>query len=142
MRISHNIILKSNRHLDWVKLYNYKYSSRCTSMWLIPIVDATLTTEKTTPLRSSTDDSTSWCCKHVKITLRKSSCEVNWNLTNNCHWRLCVHYRGISKSMIMETCSFYGRGSFGVENSLIYLCTTRRSKPKRWYRDLRWCLQS
>ena len=112
-----------------------------TYVWLIPNVDATLNTTSTTLLRSGTNDSTSWCCKHVKITLRKTSCEVNSKLTNNCHWK-CVHYCGISRFIIMKTFSFYRRGLSGVYNTLIYIWTIGRSKPKRWCRDLGWCLQS
>ena len=106
------------------ELYNYKYSSRFTSVWLIPIIDAALTAASTTPLRSEMDDSTSWCCKIAKITLRKTSCEVNSKLTRKFDWK-CVHYREMSRLILMYTCSFQGRGSFGVKNWDI-------SAPSEW----------
>ena len=101
-----------------------------TSMWLIPIVDATLMEISTTSLRSNMEDSQSWCYKYVKKPLRPTICGVNWKLTNNCHRRLCVHYCRISRSMIMDTHSFYGRGSSSVKKSLIYIWIVGRDKPK------------
>ena len=123
------------------EMYNYKYSNRCTLVWLIPTVDAELTVASTIPLRSGIDDSTSWCCKHEKITLWKTSCEMNSKLTSNYHWK-CVHYRGMSMLILMHTCPGQGRGSSGANNPLIYVWTMGRSKPKRRCRDWWWCLNS
>ena len=86
-----------------------------TLVWLIPILYTTLTVASTTPLSFGIEESTSWWCKQAKKTLRKTSCEVNWNLTINCHWRLCVHYHGINRSMTMDTLSFYQIESSSVE---------------------------